>query len=73
MYLRLDVDGKRGNARLKPSIGMRQRTREVYEALGSGGGHTGQSFVETKRFRSFEDAVWAWRGVGRLSKRRGPA
>jgi hypothetical protein len=41
-YLRLDVDGKRGNARLKPSSGVRQGTREMYEALGSGGSHTGQ-------------------------------
>lgn len=42
MYLRLDVDDKRGNARLKSGVGVRQRTRQVYEALGSGCGHTGQ-------------------------------
>lgn len=55
MYLRLDVDGKRGNARLKASIAVRQRTREMYEALGSGGGHTGQ--IYRRSGYSFEDAV----------------
>lgn len=41
-YLGLDVDRKRGNARLEASIGVRQGTREMYESLRSDGGHTGQ-------------------------------
>lgn len=75
MYLRLDVDGKRGNARLKASIAVRQRTREMYEALGSGGGHTGQ--IYRRSGYSFEDAVSRSvekRGVAKGGEeRRGPA
>lgn len=50
LYLRLDVDGKRGNARLKPGIRMCQRTREVYEALCSNSGHAGQLFDGTNGY-----------------------
>lgn len=51
-YLGLDVDRKRGNARLEASIGVRQRTREMYESLRSDGGHTGQSIKRNNRFES---------------------